>query len=115
MGRTAKSRAVSGWNSLSSHPRRGEVADAVGNGQSEDQKFHAQAIERDWFRRLQSRMRQHDEEHEQLDPNTEIHAADERITGKKWKFAAGNVITVAQMQTMKKCRMRPRTQVPAPP
>jgi len=37
-------------------------------------------------------MRQHDEEHKQLDPNAEIHAADKRIFCEEWEFAAGQVI-----------------------
>jgi hypothetical protein len=37
-------------------------------------------------------MPEYDEDHKQLDPDAEIHAADERILREEWEFAAGQVI-----------------------
>ena len=87
-----KSGAASGWNNLSRSPCWGEVANAVGNGQSEDYRFHGQAIKRNRFRAVQSGMRQQDEDHKQLDPDAEIQAADKRILREEWEFAAGQVV-----------------------
>jgi hypothetical protein len=84
--------AASGWNNLPRSPRWGEAVNAVGNGQSEDYHFHSQAIESNGYRATKRVMRQHDEEHKQLDPDAEIHTADERILREEREFAAGQVI-----------------------